>query len=87
MMVKNSLEKPLLPINRLKKIDANFLAKYKTILEASKYVVKYHFPKAVKTVSNKSAVFSKDRKIATIEFKWDEIVKSPECLNLEVQFK
>ncbi|AMA49640.1 MULTISPECIES: hypothetical protein [Flavobacterium] len=70
-----------------KKIDANFLAKYKTILEASKYVVKYHFPKEVKTVSNKTAVFSKDRKIVTIEFKWDEIVKSPECLNLEVQFK
>ena len=70
----------------LKKLDNDSLAQYKMIFEASKYVVQYHFPKAIKSVSNKNAVFSKDRKTITIEFKFDAFLKEPEQMNLDVVF-
>jgi len=57
------------------------------IFESSKYIIKYHFPKEVKSVSNKQAMFSEDRKTITIEFPFNEYMKEPEKTNFEVVFK
>ena len=65
---KKFSRKAVVDKNALSKIDNDSLAQYKMIFESSKYILKYHFPKAVKTVSNKSAMFSEDRKTITMEF-------------------
>lgn len=62
-------------------------AAYKMIFESSTYTLKYHFPKKVKKVSNKKALYSEDRKTITIEFPFNEYMKEPEKLNFEVEFE
>jgi hypothetical protein len=62
-------------------------AAYKMIYESSTYTVKYHFPKKVKKVSTKKALYSEDRKTITIEFPFNEYMKEPEKLNFEVEFE
>ena len=57
------------------------------IYESSKYVIKYHFPKPVKKVSNKTALFSEDRKTITIEYSFNEYMDNPDKLNFEVEFE
>lgn len=71
----------------LSKINSDSLAQYQMIFESSKYILKYHFPKAVKTVSNKTATFSDDRKTVTMEFNFNDCIKEPEKLNFDVVFK
>lgn len=71
----------------LKKLDNDSLKQYQTIFESSKYILKYHFPKPVKSVSNKTALFSEDRKTITIEHTFNEYMKEPEKLNFEVLFQ
>ena len=51
---------------------------------SSKYKLNYHFPKPIKSVSNKTAMFSDDRKSFTVEFGFMEYISDPEALNLEV---
>lgn len=60
---------------------------FQMIYGSSKYIIKYHFPKAVKKVSNTSALFSEDRKTITIEYPFNEYMKEPEKLNFEVIFQ
>lgn len=60
---------------------------YKMIYESSKYVIKYHFPKAVKKVTNSTALFSEDRKTITIEYPFNEYMDNPDKLNFEVEFQ
>ena len=84
---KKFSRKAVVDKNALSKIDNDSLAQYKMIFESSKYILKYHFPKAVKTVSNKSAMFSEDRKTITMEFNFNDCVKEPEKLNFDVVFK
>lgn len=59
---------------------------YKMIYASSKYIIKYHFPKPVKKVSNTTALFSEDRKTITIEYSFDEYMDNPDKLNFEVDF-
>jgi len=56
------------------------------IFASSSYILKYHFPKPVKKISNNSALFSDDRKTVTLEFPLKEYMENPEKLNLEVEF-
>lgn len=70
----------------LKKISNDSMDAYKAVFESSKYVIKYHFPKAVKKVSNKTALFSEDKKTITIEYPFNEYMNEPEKLNFEVEF-
>ncbi|MDO5979757.1 hypothetical protein [Flavivirga spongiicola] len=51
---------------------------------SSKYKLNYHFPKAIKSVSNETAMFSADRKSFTVEFGFMEYLSNPEALNVEV---
>ena len=58
----------------------------KMIFASSNYIVKYHFAKPVKKVSNTSALFSEDRKTVTLHYPFSEYMENPEKLNLEVEF-
>ncbi|WP_300568078.1 hypothetical protein [Flavobacterium sp.] len=74
--------------NAVKKPENDSLAEsYKMIYASSKYIIKYHFPKPVKKVSNATALFSEDRKTITIEYPFDEYMDSPDKLNFEVEFQ
>lgn len=60
------------------------LGEMSAMFGSSTYKLNYHFPKAVKSVSNKNAMFSADRKSVTLEFPFMEYLTKPEALNLEV---
>jgi hypothetical protein len=49
-------------------------------------IIKYHFAKPVKKVSNSSALFSENRKTVTLQYPFAEYMGNPEKLNLEVEF-
>ncbi|OEK08999.1 hypothetical protein A8C32_13970 [Flavivirga aquatica] len=50
----------------------------------SKYKLKYHFPRRIKSVSNENALFSADGKTVTIEYGLMEYMTDPEVMNLEI---
>jgi hypothetical protein len=72
---------------KIKKAENDSTEAYKMIYESSKYIIKYHFPKRVKKVSNATALFSDDRKTITIEYPFNEYMDNPEKLNFEVDFE
>lgn len=57
------------------------------MFESSTYKLQYHFPKKIKSVSNKEALFSDDRKSFTLEVNFMEYMEHPEMLNLEVELQ
>ncbi len=57
------------------------------IFASSNYVLKYHFPKRVKKVSNPTALFSEDRKTITIQYPFTDYMENPDKLNFEVEFE
>lgn len=48
------------------------------------YVLKYHFPQKIKSVSNTNAKISEDKKSLTLEFLISDCLQNPESTNLEV---
>ncbi|MGL2988346.1 hypothetical protein ACSVH5_12220 [Flavobacterium sp. RSSA_27] len=58
----------------------------KMIFASSNYIIKYHFAKPVKKVSNAAAMFSEDRKTITIQYPFSEYMDAPEKMNIEVEF-
>lgn len=48
------------------------------------YVLKYHFPQKIKSVSNTNAKISEDKKSLTLEFLLSDCLQNPESTNLEV---
>lgn len=59
----------------------------KMIFASSNYIIKYHFPKRIKKVSNPSALFSEDRKTITIQYPFTDYMENPDKLNFEVEFE
>ncbi|WP_166920020.1 hypothetical protein [Flavobacterium poyangense] len=59
----------------------------KMIFSSSNYILKYHFPKKIKKVSNPDALFSEDRKTITIQYPFTDYMENPEKLNFEVEFE
>ncbi len=59
----------------------------KMIFASSNYIVKYHFPKKIKKVSNPSALFSDDRKSITIQYSFTDYMENPDKLNFDVEFE
>ena len=84
---KNFTRKAIVLKDQIKKIAADSLGMAKMIFASSKYTLKYHFPKAVKTVSNPDAMFSADRKTITVEYPFSDYSENPEKLNLNVSFE
>lgn len=56
----------------------------KMMFAGSQYVMKYHFPKKVKSVSNPNALYSDDRKTVTIPFSLADYMESPEKMSFEI---
>lgn len=83
---KKFIRKATLGKGEKNKIEKDSIADYKMIFESSQYILKYHFPKPVKKVSNSTAMFSKDRKTITIEYSFNEYMENPDKLNIEVEF-
>lgn len=50
----------------------------------SKYKLKYHFPRRVKSVSNENALFSADGKTVILEYGFIDYITDPESMNLEI---
>lgn len=71
----------------LKKIENDSLGMAKMMFASSKYILKYHFPKPVKKVSNPDALFSDDRKTITVEYPFTDYTNNPDKLNLNVEFE
>lgn len=72
--------------------EANELAdKMKESMEMvfleSNFKVVYQFPKPVKKVSNKTALYSEDRKTITIEYPLKDYMENPSSLTLDVEFQ
>lgn len=84
---KNFTRKAIVLKDQIKKIAADSLGMAKMIFASSKYTLKYHFPKAVKSVSNPDALFSADRKTITVEYPFSDYSENPEKLNLDVVFE
>ncbi|MFC0778923.1 hypothetical protein [Flavobacterium sp. HJSW_4] len=59
----------------------------KMMFASSSYIVKYHFPKKIKKVSNPTAVFSDDRKSITIQYTFTDYMENPDKLNFDVEFE
>ncbi|MCD0467835.1 hypothetical protein [Flavobacterium sp. ENC] len=59
----------------------------KMIFSSSSYILKYHFPKKIKKVSNPDALFSEDRKTITIQYPFTDYMENPGKLNFEVEFE
>lgn len=61
-----------------------FKAKYGSSKLTQSYVLKYHFTKNIKSVSNSKAIIGSDKKSLTLEFQLADCLKDPESTNLEV---
>ncbi|MBO9586936.1 MAG: hypothetical protein J7574_22460 [Flavobacterium sp.] len=59
----------------------------KMMFASSSYIVKYHFPKKIKKVSNPSALFSDDRKSIIIQYSFTDYMENPDKLNFDVEFE
>ena len=59
----------------------------KMIFASSNYILKYHFPKKIKKISNPDALFSEDRKTITIQYPFTDYMDNPDKLNFEVEFE
>ncbi len=60
------------------------LGKMAMMFANSKYKVKYHFPKRVKSVSSDNAMFSADGKTVIMEYGFIQYMTDPEIMNLEI---
>ena len=56
-------------------------------LNAMTYTLVYHFPKKIKSVSNKKAVISKDKKTLTLKQNYIAMIKNSELMTLKVVLK
>lgn len=54
------------------------------MLQAITYTLKYHFPRPVTSVSNKSATVSDDGKTVTLKMNFIDMIRSPETMALDV---
>jgi hypothetical protein len=59
----------------------------KMVFASSQYIIKYHFPKRIKKVSNPNALFSEDRKSITIQYPFTDYMENPDKLNFDVEFE
>lgn len=83
---KNFTRTAIIDKEALNKIKKDSLGIAKMMFASSKYTLKYHFHKPVKTVSNPNALFSADRKTITIQYPFTDYMDNPEKMNLNIAF-
>ena len=64
--------------------NVDSLGSMEMFLSSSTYTLNYHFPRKIKSVSVKGALFSEDRKSLTYKVPFMDYMKDPESLNIEV---
>lgn len=64
-----------------------FKGQFEDVFKETFYTMTYTFPKSIKSVSNKGAVFSEDRKTVTIKTDLNAINKDPNLMNLEIKLE
>ena len=57
------------------------------MFEGSTYTVNYKFPKRIKSVSNKTATLSADKRTVTVVYPFSDYMDKPKDLSLEVEFE
>lgn len=62
------------------------LSMYADMMGASEYVLKYSFPKKIKSVSDKKAVIGQDGKSLTLTYSFSDYLADPKKMSLEVEF-
>ncbi|MGB1308917.1 MAG: hypothetical protein ACPG6B_08415 [Oceanihabitans sp.] len=67
--------------------EINKMSDTKSVFEAMSYTLLYHFPNKVKSVSNKNATISADKKSVTLKMNFLEMIKSPEIMTLDVKLE
>lgn len=60
---------------------------FAAMLDGSTYTLNYKFSKKVKSVSEKKAVISSDRKTVTVVYPFSDYLVKPEEMSIEVQFE
>ncbi|MBW1297094.1 hypothetical protein [Aquimarina litoralis] len=63
------------------------LEQMKMFLASSKYKIKYHFPRKIKKISSKEALFSQDGKSFTLEVGFIDYMENPKILDVEVELE
>ena len=71
-------------LEKAKQESEKFLTKYGSSKLVQNYILKYHFPFKIKSVSNSKAVIISDKKSLTLEFLLSDFSQNPEITNLEV---
>lgn len=71
-------------LEKAKGESEKFVSKYGSSKLVQNYILKYHFPFKIKSVSNSNAVVSPDKKSLTLEFLLSDFSRDPESTNLEV---
>ncbi len=71
-------------LEKAKGESEKFKAKYGASKLTQSYVLKYHFPKNIKSVSNEKAIIGSDKRSLSLEFQLSDFVQDPESTNLEV---
>lgn len=85
---KKFIRKATIDQQKLKEVKKDSAAAMsKMMFASSNYVIKYHFPKKIKKVSNPNALFSDDRKSITIQYTFTDYMENPDKLNFEVEFE
>ena len=84
---KSFTRKAIVAKSDIKKTENDSLGMAKMMFASSKYVLKYHFPKPVKKVSNPDALFSDDRKTITVTYPFTDYTDNPDKMNLNVEFE
>ena len=51
---------------------------------AQSYILRYNFPRKIKSISNQNAIISSDKKAITLEFDFSDCLQDPTITNLEV---
>lgn len=71
-------------LEKMKFQNKEFIAKYGSSKLTQLYVLKYHFPQKIKSVSNFKAIIGSDKKTLNLEFQLSDCLQDPEITNLEV---
>ncbi|MXN91896.1 hypothetical protein GR160_11745 [Flavobacterium sp. Sd200] len=67
--------------------DNDSINMFAAMFQGSTYTVNYKFPKKVKSVSNKNAQISSDKKQVTIAYPFTDYLDDPKSMSLEVEFE
>ncbi|KAF2515176.1 hypothetical protein [Flavobacterium foetidum] len=73
-----------LELEKAKEQSENFEKKYGSSKLEQSYILRYNFPKKIKSVSNSKVIINSDKKSLTLEFKLSDCLGNPEITNLEV---